>query len=539
MGGMSHRSVPRLLGRGLTGLAVAAAFLPAASAVAVDISDTRYAALDQPQIYTTISTTDGGDPLVLDSGGDATAQLAALLVSLGFSQAEVQALFPALPGPGEQLINVTFYYDTGASGNLLSDQAGTALGTALDPVQFNPGTGDERVVLNDIGVGGVEPFHVTPEVYVTLANATPSTDLNNPAAYDIPVGPIRFQREIPPADLDLFDDPLLDQLAQSGGINVLGMPAMLDKVVVMDVRPANAFVAAGGSSGDILDTGFIDATMRTYVYDPAEGYNPGSLDADPGIVPTDLTILLDYGDFGPFVELTPDGAEAAGLKPTIAHNPFIGPAPVPDTGETVTAAASSAVPQVALRDGTGWTYGSFLFDTGGAVSLLSTARAADLGYTVENGVIMKGGNPVADQFSVDVTGVGGTVTLVGTYFDELVVPTTAGDGTDPTDPNHLHYHEAGFFILDLTIEIDGEPVTLDGVIGMDKFMPSAEIENLLGLPFPTLETTGPFNWVVFDEPAGEVRVQLVPEPHPGLIVLTAATALALLRRRRAPAAVYR
>jgi len=69
-------------------------------------------------------------------------------------------------------------------------------------------------------------------------------------------------------------------------------------------------------------------------------------------------------------------------------------------------------------------------------------------------------------------------------------------------------------------------------------MPSAAIENLLGLPFPTLETTGPFNWVVFDEPAGEVRVQLVPEPHAGLVVLIAATALALLRRR-APAAVYR
>ena len=227
-----------------------------------DIDGVQAAALDQPQIHAFFRTTPNGVPLSADDGfGDTT-------------------------------FDVTAFLDTGTSGMLLSQETAQGLGIASSTFNGQP------VVYSDVGVGGSEFFDVSQPVYAALAPFTPSADVDNGLTYQTvytqTYGPVRTEISQSPAD-DLV-----------GPLDILGMPLLNGKVMVMDPRPVN-------------DLG----NMNTFVYDPGTPFNASTQDTNPGIPTTDRHVKLSYADFSRFTQVTPAGAAG----PNLAANPFIGPDP--------------------------------------------------------------------------------------------------------------------------------------------------------------------------------------------------------------------
>jgi hypothetical protein len=234
------------------------------SVSAFDIAEVQPAALDQPRVNALLRRAPTGDPL---SG--------------------VDIIF------GDTIFNIQAFYDTGASGVVLSDATADFLGVQRE--EF----GGSLVVFEDVGVGGSATFNVSESLHIALAPFSPSVDINNldtvSVVYDQSFGPLRAQ-------VGGIIHPLLP------GLDIFGMPTMQGRVVVMDPKP--------------LDT-FADL-MRTYVYDPGTPFDPGQVETNPGIPATNRHVALSYASFDRFTQTTPAGAEG----PTLRHNPFIGPNPV-------------------------------------------------------------------------------------------------------------------------------------------------------------------------------------------------------------------
>ena len=163
---------------------------------ALDIPDVQPAALDQPRVNALLRRAPADDPL---GGID---------------------IF------GETIFNIQAFYDTGASGLVLSDLTADFLG--VQRAQF----AGSAVVFEDVGVAGSATFNVSEPLYIALAPFTPSVDINNPATatvvYDQAFGPLRAQ-------IGGSANPLLL------GLDIFGMPAMQGKVVVMDPKPLDTF----------------------------------------------------------------------------------------------------------------------------------------------------------------------------------------------------------------------------------------------------------------------------------------------------------
>src|ERR1051325_11641005 len=113
------------------------------------------------------------------------------------------------------------FLDTGASGIVLS--AGTIKALKIKHAA------DEKhapFTYEDVGVGGSEKFLISEPLFPAFAPYSSNTDGDNLGAYSKSVGPIRLQlRE---------NEGILDAL--TGGLDVAGMPAMMNKVVVIDPR---------------------------------------------------------------------------------------------------------------------------------------------------------------------------------------------------------------------------------------------------------------------------------------------------------------
>lgn len=414
---------------------------------ALDIPNVQPAALDQPRVNALLRRAPTEDPL---GGID---------------------IF------GETIFNIQAFYDTGASGVVLSDLTADFLG--VQRAQF----AGSLVVFEDVGVTGSTTFNVSEPLYTALAPFTPFVDINNPATvasvYDQAFGPLRAQ-------IGGSTNPLLI------GLDIFGMPAMQGKVVVMDPKPVDTFA-------DL---------MRTYVYDPGTPFDPEQSTTDPGIPSTNRHVRLSYAAFDRFTQTTPAGAEG----PTLLHNPFIGPNPVaaldpgapPDDtpGVTITMSAKQAT-------------GSFLFDTGAAASFVSTDLAAAVNVRYRPGTrgtadpqleSFDPGNPdvpgtlLPNQFQLTISGIGGDQRVAGFFLDSLSVPTVEGDP--------LNFIGAPVLVVDISVQdpLTLDTLTLDGVFGMNFLVASAfVIEDPLSIgPF----STGPFEWVVFDEPNGRLGVQV-------------------------------
>lgn len=417
---------------------------------------------------------------------------------------------PPVSGPltgtdvlGDQTFNISAFLDTGASGVVLSEQTADLLG-----VQRSAGA-----LFEDIGIAGTAQFHVSEPLRVDVAPSTPFADINNPATaatvYAQRFGPLRSQ--IGPLSLS---NPLLE------GTDILGMPAMQGKVVVMDPKP--------------LDT-LLDV-MRTYVYDPGTAFRPGTAESDPGIPATNRTIALSYTSFDRFTRLTPASAEGPAQRP----NPFVGPDPVAKLDPN---APVDHTPGVTLTLGDKHTTGSFLLDTGAAASVISRAQALNLNVRYRAGTTSlevfdpaspaELGTLLENQFVLTLSGVGGDQTASGFFLDSLLVRTQQGNPADDDDPAHLRYMGAPVLVADISLKdpLTGEVLTLDGLFAMNLLVASIFVSED-PLTFGEINPSA-FRWIVFDQPDGilALDVAAVPEPQTWVLVLVGTVLLAWRHKR--------
>jgi hypothetical protein len=142
--------------------------------------------------------------------------------------------------------------------------------------------------------------------------------------------------------------------------------------------------------------------------------------------------------------------------------------------------------------------------------MISTAQAKQLGVTYADGTEgtdapKLDGTPLDEQFTFTVGGVGGQKKMAGFFLDTLTLPTREGDP--------LLYKRAPVLVMDITVEDPNtrEQVTLDGVLGMNYFVATANIEQAALMPNIDKLTAGPYEMIVFDEPAGTLGLKLKPE----------------------------
>jgi hypothetical protein len=390
------------------------------------------------------------------------------------------------------------FLDTGTSGVLISQEFADLLG--LQNAKAADGVTD--VHFFDVTVNGFSEFGVSEPLYVSIG---PFPLANEPAYNDLPginstftaPVPVRTQLALTPAG-GLLPEPR----------NVVGMPALAGKTMVVDATSYTHFVDTGDLFQDF-------PALETSVHAPN----------DPSIPATGLTVQLSYGNFEASTLIDPPGS----VGPTLAHNPFIGrnPLAAPDP-------ANDPPPVVLTRDGAGSgpalsVSGNYLLDTGAQFTFMSSEQALALHvgirenptthaeelYDTDTNQLLPG------QFSIDAEGAGqGSVTLVGFNLESLVIPAEEGN---------LVFTDVPIFILDLELEDAlGNTLLLDGDIGMNLFLPSFS----LGLD----ATAAGFDYLVFDEPNHELRLAVVPEPSTGGLTLLAAYGFTLRRRARRRAA---
>jgi hypothetical protein len=405
---------------------------------AIDIQGVENAAADLPRIYARLRPAGGGPLYESFLGADILA-----------------------------------FFDTGASGILVSDETATELGLPrVTDVEFQ-----------DVGVGGVDSFDVSQPFMVELANFAGFDEPVYTHVYDnqrTQIGPV-------PAPVgNLF-----------GGLDVFGMPLMLGKTVVFDSRPPN----------DPVNIGFIETTI--YESSPS----------NPSVPLTHRTIVLSYGDFSRFTQVvaTGPGAPPPPLpEPTLAHNPFVGPNPL----LAIEPGDADDTPAVKVSYNGQSSEGSWLFDSGATVSMIKLTKAAELGVAYSTDPAHDGesddpqlvGVPLEDQFQLTLTGVGGETKRAGFYLDALVLPTEEGSA-DADDPMNIRFLRAPVLVADISVK---DPVTqdvlvLDGVLGMNFLTASWLADETPGAPISLDPIAGAFDFLVFDEPSGTLKLRFDPD----------------------------
>jgi hypothetical protein len=424
-----------------------------AAARAVEIEGVQPAALDQPRVNLCLRRDAKGKPLA--AKGD--QGLGKLLQGLGGVGA----------GDAGEAINIHAFLDTGASGILISRTTATALG--IRPATSRDG---KEVAFYDVGVGGGEAFGVSEPLYFALAANLGNGGPDNADGYGKPVGPVRAQIG--------KGGGLIEQM--TGGLDVVGMPAMKGKVVVLNPKPVDTF-------GD---------TMRSDVLDPR---------ADRGSIPkVDRHVQLSFASFERFTRTEPAGAP----RPDLADNPFVGPSPVARGGDKNARGGAGQVPPIVVTHKGESVSGSWLLDTGAAASMISVEAAKKLGVTYVEGTegtdrAKLSGVPDNEQFTFAIGGVGGQKTSAGFFLDTLTIPTRERDP--------IVYKRAPVLVTDITVEDPRthQRVTLDGVLGMNYFVATANIKQAGLLPDINQLTVGAYEAIVFDQPGAVLGLKLKPE----------------------------
>jgi hypothetical protein len=363
----------------------------------------------------------------------------------GLVDALVYGKKPKTDEAATETFAIEAFLDTGASGVMLSEQ--TAKGLGIQRAKFN----GKQVVYYDVGVAGREPFDVTEPVLVLQSAYSGLTDGDNFAAY-AKANAAAFRVKIHGGG------GLLGAL--TGGIDVAGMPVMTGKVMVVDTRPLSK-----------LDK------LRTSIVQPG----------DQSIPKPDATIKLSYVNYDRFTQLEPAGA------PTIATgaNPMIGPDPF--NPEDVTK-------HVTMTNGKHTTTLSMLLDTGAAASMISSAKARELGIEVNDAGELTN-VPASRQFSLPIGGVGGSKTVHGFFVDVVDMPVTAGEP--------IRYRKAPMLVNDITVTDDktNQTFTLDGVFGVNMLVASASISGGL-MPDVGDIHDGAFDFVVVDNAGKTLQLTL-------------------------------
>jgi hypothetical protein len=195
---------------------------------------------------------------------------------------------------------------------------------------------------------------------------------------------------------------------------------------------------------------------------------------------------------------------------------FIGPNPVAALDPS---APPDNTPGITLTLAGNQATGSFLFDTGAAGSFVSTDLAAAINVRYRDGTfgtadplleLFDPADPSApgmllpNQFQLTISGIGGSQRAAGFFLDFLSVPTVEGDP--------LNYIGAPVLVFDISVQDPNtlDTLTLDGVFGMNFLVASAFFDEVTFILDPL--NTGPFDWLVFDEPNGLLGLQLAGAP---------------------------
>jgi hypothetical protein len=468
----------------------------------------------------------------LAAGRAAAHDIAGVLpTSIGLPEANV-VLRPTAGAPpysgvdflGDPVTNLRMIYDTGASGVILFE--GPALALSIPVAQFM-GT---DVVFADVGVGGSTTFGVSDPIHMSTGNFVqdPPDPYTSDDDYPRQDPGLRLQLG-PPGSAALF-------LADFTQLGIVGVPAMAGRVSLINPKLAEVSI-------DELTPA---NTIHTYVYEPGVPAESG-----PGILVPDVRVELTLKSFARFTQTTPAGATG----PTLGENPFIGPDPLAALDGV--SPPPTTPPGITVRLGSSEATGTFLLDTGSQITSISSAMALTLGVRYwapgDPGydpafpatlVFDADGSLVPDQFTVDISGIGGTTTIAGFNADSLLVRTLEGDPLDDADPEHLDFLAAPVFVHDIELL---DPVTLDtftfdGVLGTNYLFGSGDLSALSGFPVPFRE--GPFEWLVLDLAATpptlgllfpapvSLPVPISPALHPVLAGLLGALGAARLARAR-------
>jgi len=401
-----------------------------ASAEPIVIEGVLPAALDQPRIFLAISKNATSDPLVT-KGESMESMLADLLGDEGDAKESSEAF------------QIEAFLDTGASGVMLSKITADALGLA-------PATAKDGTALKyfDIGVAGEEEFGVSDPLFLRMCDYGNVETGDKLERYSKPMGPTRIKIRA--------EGGMLDELI--GGIDIVGMPAMRENVVVLDAR-----LLTGLETRALEDMGRIETKLLA----------PN----DPSIPKSEVQIKLTLVNFDRFTRHIPEDFETANTF----DNPMVGPNPFDPSDQSA---------PIVLTHGDKSTHTTMLLDTGAASSMISESTARELGITIdESGALTN--IPAAEQFSLPIGGIGGMKTVPGFYVDAMVLPAIKGES--------IRYVKVPMLVLDISVhdQKTGEDYTLGGVLGMNLFVGSASIDMMSSLG-PDEMRGGAFDFIVID-----------------------------------------
>jgi len=400
-----------------------------------DVPGVQPAALDQPRVNLYVARTPGNPIVATD------------------------------PDTGDTTFDIQAFLDTGTSSDLLSQETYSALGINLE--QFN----GQDVFYADTGVAGDEGFNVSEPLYSGIAPFSPIVDGTDITTYNQTSGPFRYELNPNPVDPNSGQDP----------IDIVGMPVMQGKVMVMDPKPT-----------DNLDL------MNTYLYDPGTPFDSANADTAPGIPPTSFHVKLSYSDFSRFTAIDPPGAQ----PPDNFSNPMIGPDPVAQ----LDGAPPDGTPPVTIGENNLSTTGTFLLDTGSAASFISQDMASRVGVSYVPGTYNNpdpninpelqdaNGNLIPNQFVIPIGGAdGSSITVAGFYLSSLTLQTQEGVP--------IRFINAPVLVADVTVTDPntGDQLTLDGDFGMNYMIASLSLDDTGSL---SGARGTPWDWVTFDQQTG-------------------------------------
>jgi len=357
---------------------------------------------------------------------------------------------PVLMGSGD-VFNVEAFLDTGASSIDLSANTAKMLGIGRETA------GNAEARFADVGVGGGSDFAVSEPIFLSIAPMTPTvvTDQKDsiPFTYNLAAGP--FRTEIGPLSVggDFLSALALEDL------DIVGMPVISGKIIVMDNRDVNA----------------MSDKIRTYLYDAKAGAAIGA-----PIPKTSERVKLSFASFARFTRISPAGA----APPAIAANPMV-EVMVTHDGKSIS--------------------GGWLLDTGAAASMISVKQAELLGVRYAPGTEGTNhprlvGPGTQRQFVMTVGGIGGSKKSAGFFLDKLALPTVGG--------KPIVFDHAPVLVADITVkDLQNRSLTLDGVFGMNFLVASAMVDESNLLPDVDHLTAGAFRWVVIDQPQGWLGVE--------------------------------
>jgi hypothetical protein len=420
------------------------------NAAVIVIENTLEATLAQPRVRVQLS--DKGGPLTGKPADDA-----GLRELLG----------------DEQTVDRSFiaFLDTGASGHVISKSTAERFGV----------TSRENAIYHEVGLHGETQVGVSMPYQLGLAGVDGQTvddDLPKEA----------FATSFENVAFQLALKKPVGLMAIMGEMNVIGMPAIRTMAVALDPAPMRNADQGGKANGGPLEAlerlsslanGPTVRIISGKGQSKRERTAPDDRDA---MKDADIVFAFEYEDFN---QRKHPGNR--GPLPDLASNPMV-PAVTCEVGATSTTPGDNekASPRTAKGD--------WLFDTGAAASIISVKTAQALGLYDDAGIAL-----AKPDFTLPLGGVSGEVKFANGYIiDRITIAAKNGKS--------IEFRQGRVVVQDVGIKLaDGRERILDGVLGMNFFLPSGAD---FGQGVPAKTDNGAFDMIWIDGPRAALALKL-------------------------------